>query len=303
MHLKELFERIDFFSGLDEKILRKLAEAAVTRQYGRDEVIVRQGEMGLGLYIIVRGRVKVEREQPAGPPIKVAELGPEQFFAEMSIVDNKPRSATVSTMEDTECLLLTRDSFVSLMQKYPEIPIRVARLLAERLRAADEKLTHVEASKGAEPTVVPVVVVNGAQSSTAPASTDTAAKSEGDAASGKQKVQQSLLSAFDKLYTMKAFTRFSVAVLGCPVEGVAENAIGLIREGDVKAVILPADEPVRMSIEAQAPGAFTLHVFTPAGAGPTCFGPLEIRPEDDVALLLEGGKVLLHHPAVSCHNV
>lgn len=303
MHLKELFERIDFFSGLDDKILRKLAEAAVTRQYGRDEVIVRQGEMGLGLYIIVRGRVKVEREQPAGPPIKVAELGPESFFAEMSIVDNKPRSATVSTMEDTECLLLTRDSFVSLMQKYPEIPIRVARLLAERLRAADEKLTHVEASKTAEPAAAaPVVAVNGTPNGAAPA-TDTAAKSEGDAASNKQKVQQSLLSAFEKLYTMKAITRFSVAVLGCPVEGVAENALGQIREGDVKAVFLPADEPVRMGIEAQAPGAFTLHVFTPGNSEPTCFGPLNIRPEDDVALLLNQGKVLLHYPAVSCHNV
>jgi len=140
MQLKALFEKIDFFSGLDDKVLRKLADAAVLRRYRRDEVIVRQGEMGLGLYIVVHGRVKVERTCNGGPPVKVAELAAEQFFGEMSVVDDKPRSATVTTIEDTECLLLTRDSFVSLMQKYPEIPIRVARLLAERLRKTSETL-------------------------------------------------------------------------------------------------------------------------------------------------------------------
>src|SRR6516225_8929927 len=133
MQLKNLFERIDFLSGLEDKILRKLAEVAVIRLYAENEVIVRQGEIALGLYFVLRGRVKVERKEAAGPPIQVGEIGAEQFFAEMSIVDNQPSSLTVTATKDTECLLLTRDRFVTLMQKYPEIPIRVARVLAERL--------------------------------------------------------------------------------------------------------------------------------------------------------------------------
>lgn len=283
MQLKELFKQIDFFSGLDDKILRKLADTAVRRQYGKDEVVVRQGETGLGLYIIVRGRVKVEREQPSGPPVKVAELAAEQFFAEMSIVDNKPRPATVSAMEDTECLLLTRDSFVSLMQKYPEIPIRVARLLAERLSAADEKLTAMEAAGagGANGTV------KWAAEAAAPA------PANGDSPATKQKIQDSLLSAFETLYTMKAFTRFSVAVLGCPVEGVASNVFAEIRMGEVKALVFPADEPVRMGIAAGESGSFTLHVFTPAAERPAKFGPLPIEPADKVAMVLEKGQVSL----------
>ena len=291
MQLKELFQRIDFFSGLDDKILRKLGEAAVTRQYGKDEVIVRQGEMGLGLYIIVRGRVKVEREQSGGPPIKVAELAAEQFFAEMSIVDNKPRSATVTTMEETECLLLTRDSFVTLMQKYPEIPIRVARLLAERLRAADERLA-------AEP---PKPAPSGATNGSKPAETAqgdrAAAGAEPASPAAKEKVQSSLLNAFQNLYTMKAFTRFSVAVLGCPVEGSAANLVDEIRVGEVKALILPAAEPVCMRITAREPGSFTLHVFVPGREGPVRFGPVAVRPEDDVTLSLDEGEVGLHYRA------
>jgi CRP-like cAMP-binding protein len=292
MQLKELFERIDFFSGLDDKILRKLADAAVTRQYGPNEAIVRQGEMGLGLYIIVRGRVKVEREQPDLAPIKVAELGPEQFFAEMSIVDNKPRSATVTTMEQTECLLLTRDSFVTLMQKYPEIPIRVARLLAERLRAADEKLAAAPPK--------PEPAANGAKPAAGAAAPEAATAEE--SGSGKQKVQKSLLEAFQNLYTLKAFTRFSVAVLGCPVEGEAANVVGRIRMGDVKALVLPAEEPVRMRIAAREPGLFTLHVFVPGTVKPERFGPVEIDPGDDVAMLMEKGEVSLHRTKKSCDN-
>src|SRR5207245_9845790 len=137
--MKDLISKIDFFSGLDEKILRKLSDACIMRQFTKNETIVRQGEMGLGLYLIAKGRVKVDREQ-GGVRMQVAELGPEQFFGEMSLLDNKPRSATVTGIEDSECVLLTRDSFVKLMNKYPEIPIRMARVLADRLRVANEKL-------------------------------------------------------------------------------------------------------------------------------------------------------------------
>jgi CRP-like cAMP-binding protein len=294
MQIKELFERIDFFSGLDDKILRKLADAAVTRRYGKDEAIVRQGEMGLGLYIIVRGRVKVEREQAGGPPKKLAELGEEQFFAEMSIVDNKPRSATVTTLEETECLLLTRDSFVSLMQKYPEIPIRVARLLAERLRLADERIAP-ETPPPPKPGPVLVTETNGSKPGLESAAPETAApQANGGGQPGrKEKVQSSLLKAFEKLYIMKAFTRFSVAVLGCPVEGIAANTVDQFRVGDVKALLFSADEPVEMRIQAHEPGAFTLNVFTPQREQPVRFGPLAIHPEERVLLALEGEKVML----------
>ena len=140
--MNELIKKIDFFSGLDDKILNKISDACIARQFTKGETIVRQGEMGLGLYIISRGRVKVDREQ-GGVRTQVAELGPEQFFGDMALLDNKPRSATVTGIEDAECLLLTRDSFVKLMNKYPDIPIRMAKVLAERLREANAKIVAV----------------------------------------------------------------------------------------------------------------------------------------------------------------
>jgi CRP/FNR family transcriptional regulator, cyclic AMP receptor protein len=284
--MNELITKIDFFSGLDEKILNKLSDACIVRQFTKNETIVRQGEMGLGLYLIAKGRVKVDREQ-GGTRVQVAELGPEQFFGEMSLLDNKPRSATVTGIEDTECLLLTRDSFVKLMNKYPEIPIRMARVLSDRLRVANDKLAAPPAPPAAR---------------AAPATPTPAASFPNGAVPGapepegtKAQIHSKLLQTFQSLYTLKALSRFSVAVLGCPVEGRADNTVEEIRVGEVKALFFPAGERVEMQIAASEPGSFTLDVFTPSSSVPYHFGPVAVDPRDNVRMTLLRDKVKLRH--------
>ena len=296
--MNELITKIDFFSGLDDKILKKISDACIARQFTRNETIVRQGEMGLGLYVIARGHVKVDREEK-GIRTQVAELGPEQFFGEMSLLDNKPRSATVTGIEDSECLLLTRDSFVKLMNKYPEIPIRMARVLAERLRVANEKLAaapgpaQVAAQASAAAPVAANPVPAPASGTPLPSSANGASAAAPPDDGTKARIRAKLVETFQSLYTLKALSRFSVAVLGCPVEGTASNTVDEIRVGDVKALFFPAGEPVEMKIAALEPGSFTLDVFTPSCAGPYHFGPLEIDPSDQVRLTLAAGDVVL----------
>jgi len=303
--MKDLISKIDFFSGLDEKILRKLTDACIMRQFTKNETIVRQGEMGLGLYLIAKGRVKVDREQ-GGVRMQVAELGPEQFFGEMSLLDNKPRSATVTGIEDSECVLLTRDSFVKLMNKYPEIPIRMARVLADRLRVANEKLAAgpapaAAAAAGAPAAGAPTAPAQAAPAA-APGSAPAAAAASNGAAPGapeadgtKAQIHKKMLETFQNLYTIKALSRFSVAVLGCPVEGTASNIVDQIRVGDVKALFFPANEPVDMRIAAQERGWFTLDVFTPESAEPRRFGPVAVAPADSIQMTLLSGQVALRH--------
>ena len=295
--MNDLIAKIDFFSGLDDKILRKISEACIVRQFTRNETIVRQGEMGLGLYVIAKGHVKVDREQ-GGVRTQMAELGPEQFFGEMSLLDNKPRSATVTGIDETECVLLTRDGFVKLMNKYPEIPIRMARVLAERLRVANEKLATLPAPAAASsaPTAAPAAKTPAAP---VPASTNGAVPAAADSGGTKAQIRARLLETFESLYTLKALSRFSVAVLGCPVEGVASNVVDEIRVGDVKALIFPAGEAVVMGIAASERGSFTLDVFTPAREAPYRFGPVDVDPADDVTMTLQSGVVTLRSgPAI-----
>ena len=96
-----------------------------------------------------------------------------------------------------------------------------------------------------------------------------------------------MLDTFNRLYSVKAMVRFSVAVLGCPVEGSGPDVISQIRVGEAKALLLPADEAAAMDIVAQQRGRFTLHVFRPDMEKPVGFGPLEIQPEDGFQLRMD----------------
>ncbi len=259
--MTSLIGRTAFFAGIDPKLLQKVAESAIVRTYRQGEVIIGEGEIGPGMYVILRGRVEETRLR-GGSRIVLSQLGPEQFFSETSLIDDKPRAATVTTLEETECLLFTRESFVQLMSRNPQLAISLARSLAERLRGVDEG--------NGNPSETPV------SGNGAPA----------HAPSGKAAVQERLLGMFEWLYMAKAFTRFSVAMLGCPVEGTAANLVGEIRVGEIKMLVLPAGEAVEMRIDAYDSGSFGLHVFTPQNPASFRFEPVAIRAGDCFALSL-----------------
>ena len=279
--MKEIIRKIDIFSGLDDKLLRKVAQTATTHTWSRDEVIVREGEAGIGMYFLVRGQVAM-----SGGSAGNQELSPEQFFAEvalMALSDHKPRLQNIISVADTECLLLPRDTFLRLMEQHSALSIRIARLMAERLRAAQD-------------------------SPAAPASVSASAPAPEATRGIKSDIQKKLIETFEMLYTLKAFTRFSVAILGCPVESSCADTLEVIRLGDVKAVLLPSSGQVEMGIEAWGGGEFQLHVFHPArfsGGPPRAlrFDPVPIQPNDRFTLSLPDA-VLTRHPraAVKAHR-
>ncbi len=190
----------------------------------------------------------------------------------MALLDEKPRSASVVTIEETECVLFTRDTVRHLLEHHPTLSMRLIRVMAERLRVAQDR-------PAALPSAAPV-----ADSTPAPA--PASQKNE-----VKASVERKLLDIFERLYTAKALTRFSVAILGCPVEGSGADALEIIRIGDVKAVVLSASGPVELQIGAYGAGQFQLHVFHPAlfGDGPPRalrFDPVAIQPDDCFTLSL-----------------
>lgn len=92
---------------------------------------------------------------------------------------------------------------------------------------------------------------------------------------------------------MKAMVRFSVAVLGCPVEGAGPDLLGHVRVGDVKALLLPADRAVALDIRATEDGAFTVHVFAPGFEEAVGFGPHSITRSETFQLRLNRGSAML----------
>lgn len=144
--MQDLDKRIRFlrtvpmFKGLDDRQLNRLAKRFNERSYATTETIVSQGALGIGLFIMVTGRAQAVYERPDGEKVVVNEFGPTDFFGELSLLDEAPRTASVIAVEPTTCLVLTRLDFLSALREDPEIPIAILMVMARRFRSLMENL-------------------------------------------------------------------------------------------------------------------------------------------------------------------
>lgn len=132
----EFLNKVPLLDGLSKRQLRKLAGRFVTRQYEPGEAIVTQGRGGEGLFIIVSGHAEAIRERADGSRIVVNSFGPTDFFGELTLLDDGTRTATVMTRKPTECLVLARWDFLSVMKEDAEMGVVVSQELARRFRRA-----------------------------------------------------------------------------------------------------------------------------------------------------------------------
>ena len=143
LNLEERLKGIEIFSKLTDKQIRTLARLFLPRQYAKGDVIIRKSDTGLGMFVNVKGALEVYDERD-GKRVTLATLRPGQSVGEMSLLDGRPRSANVEAIEDSECVLMTRDSFNSLTRRDPEILWGIVPQLVERLRQANERLARTE---------------------------------------------------------------------------------------------------------------------------------------------------------------
>lgn len=122
---------VPFFSGLDKKQLKGVVVAGRERSFKAGDKIVSEGDMGIGFYLVLDGKVEVRK----GTRL-LATLSKGEFFGEMSFIDEERRSADVFAVEPTKCFLLTPWVFTGLLKKNPSIAMGMLKELAKRLRAA-----------------------------------------------------------------------------------------------------------------------------------------------------------------------
>lgn len=136
MEKVEILRSVGIFARVPADLLAPLARLAEFSVVPAGREIVRQGETGDALYAIIRGRVRVVADGR-----EVAALGPRECFGEMAILDNEPRSATVSAIEETEVLRISQADFYAILHERSEIAEDVIRVLTRRLRAALKQLS------------------------------------------------------------------------------------------------------------------------------------------------------------------
>ena len=125
------------------------------RQYEAGEVILHQNDHGETAYVIERGRVEVIMELH-GQRIHLAFMGPGETFGEMSMIDDKPRSATVTAVEETTVREIHREAFFQNLQSDPGIGINLLKVLFERLREANATIVQFQ-KDGLTPALVPAL--------------------------------------------------------------------------------------------------------------------------------------------------
>lgn len=128
MELQQQLASVPLLAGLDDRSRRRLAEIGKRRTYAADEPIVKEGSTGTALYIVLSGNARVERGGE-----KLGELKGGDFFGELALIEEHPRSATVIATEPTDCLLFPAWEFTALLEEHPVIALPIMRALIGRL--------------------------------------------------------------------------------------------------------------------------------------------------------------------------
>ena len=132
--------QVALFDCLGDPELEALSELTFSRTFDKDQSIILAEASGDTLFIICSGQVKVSLIHEDGKEFILSLLGEGEVFGELSLLDDRPRSANVTAMMTTELMMLTRGDFLQLVARVPQIAVSLLEELASRLRRTDDQV-------------------------------------------------------------------------------------------------------------------------------------------------------------------
>lgn len=136
----ELIRRVPLFALLGADQAEAVAQAVVKHRYRRSEPIVRQGEAGHALHILLTGRARVVATDFRGREVILGALAPGDYVGEISLIDHQPSPATVRAEVQTDALALDRADFARCLPESRALAFAIMRGLAQQLRLAQRKI-------------------------------------------------------------------------------------------------------------------------------------------------------------------
>jgi CRP-like cAMP-binding protein len=128
-------KKVPIFGALPSRELEFVARSVKERVYEPGAMIVKQGEPGIGFFLIADGRVEVSHDGR-----KIREMGPGEFFGEMALMEERIRTATVTAKDRVRCLQLVRWDFRALLKENPDLAVKMLEVVVQRIR--EHPLTH-----------------------------------------------------------------------------------------------------------------------------------------------------------------
>lgn len=135
-----ILKNVPLFSSFSTQQLTALLPAVQHRRFPRGSYVIRAGEETDSLYIILAGRAKVLIPDDDGNEVILSIIGPNEFFGEMGLLDDLPRSASVETLEPCEMLRISKSGFLGCLKDNFDAAMLIIRNLVKRLREADRKI-------------------------------------------------------------------------------------------------------------------------------------------------------------------
>ncbi len=147
--VEDILKDVPAFSHLEPKEISLLASIVHKREYKKGEFIFYQGDPGLGMYIIQEGEVLIQYTDPEGNRQDLAILKNGDFFGEIALIDESPRSASAICKTDCYIIGFFRPDLFEIIEKHPKLGIKIvlklAEIIAKRLRMTNQEVTRLKA--------------------------------------------------------------------------------------------------------------------------------------------------------------
>lgn len=135
-----MLEKVSLFSNIPPECLYKLEKISSLRKYPKNTILFIEGDDNSQLFVVKKGLVCIHTDDNEGRQLVLNYVGPGEYFGELSLLDGKPRSASATTVEDSNLLTISRENFRGFMQEYPELYEVLMVELANRIRSLTENV-------------------------------------------------------------------------------------------------------------------------------------------------------------------
>lgn len=134
-------KRIEIFESLSVSQLAAVAAVAEEIDFPPDRIVIREGEPGDTLYLVLEGEVVVTKKQ-GDDQVELDRIGAGDYFGEMALFEEIPRTASIRTLRPCRMLTIHKHAFTEMVREYPQIPLEICKVLGKRLRRLHRKITQ-----------------------------------------------------------------------------------------------------------------------------------------------------------------
>ena len=198
----EALAGIPIFSALDDRARRRLAKLCTLKTFQAGDVLFEEGAIGLSVFVVVSGRAESYRSSD-GKKVGLGAVEAGGVLGGIALLDDSPRSASAAALETTECLLLTRDSFETLVKKDPQIAWCLVPSLAGRVRELEGRAVELELGRQAESGAAAARTAEKTAESKKPEPEETVPLEEGEEDKEEDEEVSELESTFYKMMRMQ----------------------------------------------------------------------------------------------------